>query len=52
MYSDLSAITDIIPESDRYAHKALWAWYDMHAPGAGTKCCCGPEVRYLGPGSE
>ena len=52
MASTISEITDIFPESDRYAEKALCDWYAMHDPGAGTKRCWVPEVMYLGSGSE
>ena len=52
MAYNLSEISDIHHKSDRYSDKALCAWYAMHAPGAGTKRCWVPEVRYLGSGSE
>ena len=45
-------ITEILSESDIYAEKDLWGWYAMQAPGAGTKHCCVPEVRYLESISE
>ena len=52
MAYNLSEISDIHHKSDRYSDKALCAWYAMYAPGAGTKRCWVPEVRYLGSGSE
>ena len=52
MASTLSEITYICSVSDRYAEKALCAWYSMHAPEAGMKRCWVPEVRYLGSESE
>ena len=52
MASALSEITDIYPESDRYAEKALCDWYDMHAPGSGTKRCWVPKLSYFGSESE
>ena len=48
MASALSETTDIRPKSARYIGKALFAWYAMHALGAGEKCCWVPEVIYLG----
>ena len=48
----LSETTDIRPKFARYIGKALFAWYAMHALGAGEKCCWVPEVIYLGSGSE
>ena len=52
MASNISEITDIRPEYGRYADKALCAWCTMNDLGAGEKCCCVPEVSYLGSGSE
>ena len=52
MASTIYESTDIHPESIKYSDKALCAYYEMHAPGARTKRCCLPEVRYLGSGSE
>ena len=51
MASNISEIKDIRPEPDRYAEKALFAWYATPAPGAGTKRFWVPEVSYLGSGS-
>ena len=48
MASALLVITQIRPESARYVEKDMCGWYTMHAPGAGMKCCCVPEVGYLG----
>ena len=50
--SAISVITEILPESVRYAEKYLWVWYAIHAPRAGTKCFCIPAVRYFSLGSE
>ena len=52
MASTLYEINDIFPESDKYNEKDICAWYEIYAPGAGTKRCCVPEVRYLCSGSE
>ena len=30
----------------------MWYWYAIHAPGAGTKRCCIPEVIYFSSWSE
>ena len=50
--SALSEMTEILPESARYAEKSLWGWYAIHSLRAGTKRFCVPAVRYLGSGSE
>ena len=50
--SDVSAMTEILTEYSRYADMALCGWYAIHAPGAGTKRCCAPDMRYLSLGYE
>ena len=52
MASTLSTISEILPESAKYAEKALWGWYPIQDPGAGTKRCYIPEVRDLSSGSK
>ena len=48
----LSAMADILPESDKYTEKDLCGWCAKHMPGDGTNCCYVPNVGDLGLGSH
>ena len=55
--SALSAMTEILPEFSRYADKALWGWYAIHAPGGWEKALLCPysemfELGVRGEGSK
>ena len=47
-----SEMTEIFPESAKYAEKADFGFYIKQAPGDGTKRCWKPAVRYLESGSK
>ena len=52
MISTLLDITEILPDSSRYAKKTLCGWYMRQAPGSGMNGFWVPEVRYFYSGSE
>ena len=47
-----SEMTEIFPESAKYAEKADFGFYIKQAPGDGTKRFWKPAVRYLESGSK